>query len=757
MSKSLVIVESPAKARTIRKYLGSSFTVKASLGHVKDLPRSKMGVSVENDFSPEYQIIQGKRKVIKDLIKSAEQVDNIYLALDPDREGEAIAWHIAEELGLDNDRIQRVLFNEITKKGITEGLSNPASINMKRFESQQARRILDRLVGYEISPILWKKIRRGLSAGRVQSVALRLVVDKEAEIEKFKPKEYWKIGVNLEGKQPPPFMAKFWGTNGKKLEVGDGDTAAKIKTDLDNAEYVVEAIERKERRRQALPPFITSRLQQEMAKRYRFTAKRTMMVAQQLYEGVDLGSDGTVGLITYMRTDSVRLSDDAVAEAREYIAEKYGKASLPSKPNTFKSRKSAQDAHEAIRPTSVRYLPNEAGKYLTLDQRKLYRVVWERFVSCQMKPAVYDQTSVHIKAGNHNLRVAGSVIKFKGWLEALGEDAPAAGKKSKGDEKDDDDSAELPLLSKGDILKIIGDGVMADQKFTQPPARFTEGTLIRELEERGIGRPSTYATILSTIQDRRYVTKEEGRLSPSELGQIVTDRLVRHFPSILNIDFTVSMEESLDKIEDGTQDWVALLKDFYKPFHDEVQRAFKEMENVKQLTEKTDEKCEMCGEDMVVKWGRNGRFLACSGYPACRNTREIDAPKESDNKEPIDVKCEECGKPMARKRGRYGDFLACTGYPECKTTRSMPTGISCPKSNCKGELVERRTKRGRTFFGCSEYKKSGCDFVVWGNVVKEKCPQCDAEFLVATKRRGGNRELKCVLENCDFKKTESVE
>lgn len=752
MSKSLVIVESPAKARTIRKYLGPSYTVKASLGHVKDLPKSKMGVSVDKDFLPEYRIIPGKRKILNELVKSAKSSDHVYLALDPDREGEAIAWHIFEELDAPSAQIHRVLFNEITKKGIKEGLDDPHPINLKRFESQQARRILDRLVGYEISPILWKKVRRGLSAGRVQSVALRLVVDRESEIEAFEPKEYWKIATQLEANLPPQFMAKYYGKDGKKMEIAEGETAAQVKAELEEAEYVVNKVDRKERRRAAPPPFITSRLQQEMARRFRFTAKRTMMIAQQLYEGIDVGDDGTVGLITYMRTDSVRLSDDSVAEAREYIETTFGKKFVPAKPNVFKSKKSAQDAHEAIRPTSTQYHPDAVSKYLSRDQKKLYKVVWERFLACQMNPAVYDQTVVHIDAGAHMLRVSGSVLKFAGWLDAIeGKDAPSANGKT---QDDDDGPTELPMMNEGDILKLVGEGVLAEQKFTQPPPRFTEGTLIRELEERGIGRPSTYATILSTIQDRRYVDKEEGRLSPSELGVIVTDRLVQHFPRILDVDFTALMEESLDKVEDGTQDWVALLADFYTPFQDEVKTALRNMKDVRELTKETDKVCEKCGAKMHEKWGRNGRFLACSAYPECRNTMEIE-DKSNSEQVVIDVKCELCGKDMVKKRGRFGDFLACSGYPDCKATRSMPTGIDCPNKDCKGELVERRTKRGRLFYGCSEFNKSGCNFVVWGAPVKEECPECEAKFLVAANRKKGGKNLKCVTEGCTYTKIDS--
>lgn len=758
MSKSLLIVESPTKARTIRRYLGPSFLVKASLGHIKDLPKSKMGVSVDHDFVAEYKVIPGKQKVLDELKKAADQSDDIFLALDPDREGEAIAWHIAEELGIETRNIQRVLFNEITKKGIAEGLANPLKLNTRLYESQQARRILDRLVGYEISPVLWKKVRRGLSAGRVQSVALRLIVDREDEIARFVSEEYWRLVAPLEASGPPPFVARFVGGDGRKGDVSGGELALKIRDELMTATYKVAKVERKERRRQAPPPFITSRLQQEAARRFRFTAKRTMMIAQQLYEGVELGEEGSAGLITYMRTDSVRLSADAVEEVRTFIAERYGEAAVPEKPNVFKSRKSAQDAHEAIRPASAALTPEQVGKYLTPDQRKLYKLIWQRFVACQMKPAVFDQTAVTIEAGVHTLKANGSVQRFAGWLEVLSDAEPTAEGNGNGNgtgAEEEEDSSELPLMQVGDVLRLGAAGVSADQKFTQPPARFMEGTLIRELEERGIGRPSTYATILSTIQDRKYVNKEEGKLLASDLGRLVTERLVQHFPRILDVDFTASMEESLDAIEEGKGNWVELLQSFYLPFHKDVVLALKEMKDVRSQAEDSGEICEQCGKALVIKWGRNGKFLACSAYPACRNTKEIEE-RGSTPPEPVDIQCEECGKPMVRKRGRFGEFLACSGYPDCKATRSMPTGILCPRPNCPGELVERRTKRGRVFFGCSEFKRSACDFVVWSTPISEICPDCGATFLVIAGSRGGNRTIKCATEGCGFKRSESA-
>jgi DNA topoisomerase-1 len=762
MAKSLVIVESPTKAKTIRKYLGASYTVKASLGHIKDLPKAKMGVSIEKDFDPEYRVIAGKKKVITELKKAAGQVDSIYLALDPDREGEAIAWHIAEELGIEPDRVARVLFNEITKKGIAEGLENPQPLNLRLYESQQARRILDRLVGYEISPILWKKVRRGLSAGRVQSVSLRLIVDREEEIEAFIKEEYWKIGAELLGDNPPAFTARYIGSKGEKIEVSDGDTAHRIQNDLKTATYKVTKVDRKERKRNPQPPFITSRLQQEAARRFRFTPKRTMMVAQQLYEGVELGEKGPTGLITYMRTDSVRLSDDAVLEIRDLIETTYGKDFLPPKPVVYKSRKSAQDAHEAIRPASAQLPPEEVSKYLSPDQRKLYALIWKRFLACQMKPAVYDRTSVDISAGIHDLRANGSVLKFKGWLEVYeAKEQPPMGKTEGGEESaeaesGEDEITELPMLHQGDVLNLTETGISAEQKFTQPPSRFTEGTLIRELEERGIGRPSTYATILSTIQSRRYVEKEDGKLEPSELGRLVTKRLVLHFPRVLDINFTAEMEESLDKIEEGKGNWVELLKSFYKPFHEEVEQALKEMKDIRELVEETDEVCDQCGKKMVVKWGRNGRFIACSGYPKCRNTKEIGDNQPKTDDVPIDINCEICSAPMVRKKGRYGDFIACSTYPKCKSTRSLPTGIPCPKPGCNGELSQRRTKTGRVFYGCSEFKNTGCDFVVWGAPEKQDCPDCGAKFLVVTTRKKGGRTLKCVTPDCKFTRTEDA-
>lgn len=704
MSKSLLIVESPAKARTIKKYVGGNFVVKASVGHVKDLPTSKMGVKVEDDFRPEYVIIDGKRKVIQDLKKAARNADSIYLAPDPDREGEAIAWHIVEELGLSPDQAKRVLFNEITKKGVKHGLANPGQLDKNKYDSQQARRILDRLVGYELSPILWRKVRRGLSAGRVQSVAVRLIVDREKEIEAFVPQEYWIIRAELTSGDEPVIVARLETIDGKKAEVSDEAGATAAVDELKAETFRVAKVQRRQRRRAAPPPLITSRLQQEASRRFRFSAKRTMNAAQQLYEGVDLGDEGSSGLITYMRTDSTRLSNDAIDMAREYIEKTHGKDALPDKPNVFKAKRGAQDAHEAIRPTAMRS-PDKVRQYLSADQYKVYKLIWERFVACQMKPAVYDVTTVDIAAGRYGLRVKGEVLRFAGWLEVGADSAGTETKRrNNGDEDSDKPSNSLPPLTEGTDLRLHGQGVTAEQKFTQPPPRFTEGTLVRELEERGIGRPSTYASILSAVQQRRYVTREQGKLKPTELGAAITDRLVEHFQEVMDPKFTARMEESLDKIEEGEGDWVELLRQFYGPFHENVEKALVNMPAIKL--------------------------------------------KQSEAR-PSNEVCEECGRPMVIRRGRFGDFLSCSGFPKCRNSRPLPLGVNCPVEGCDGEIVERRSHKGRKFYGCTNFQKTGCEYVLWDRPVPKPCPQCGAPFLVVgSKRRGGG--LRCVAEGCGY-------
>lgn len=734
MGKSLLIVESPTKARTLSRYLGDEFVVKASMGHIKDLPRHKMGVDVDAGFRPEYLVIEGKHKVIAELKKAAKDAERIYLAPDPDREGEAIAWHIAEILDGGGERLHRVLFNEITRKGVQEGLRNPLPLDKAKFESQQARRILDRLVGYEISPILWKKVKGGLSAGRVQSVALRMIVDRENQIRDFKPKEFWHLFCTLErpgGDRSTRFRAQLTHVDGKKAGVNNAENADAIRKDLEDASFRVDMVKQTERRRKPPAPYITSKLQQEATRRLRMTARKVMQVAQQLYEGVDLGDEGRVGLITYMRTDSTRLAGEAVEACREHIASRYGQKHVPRKPNVYPPKKSAQGAHEAIRPTSMAMAPSVVRDSLTRDQLALYTLIWNRFVACQMRPAIYTNTQVRIKASPrgaservYELRVTGSRLKYPGWL-AVEEDRP---RKKKVQEPEEEVSAvkplpddglkveELPELGKGDELELREPGVEADQKFTKPPPRYSEGSLIKELEDKGIGRPSTYASIISTIQDRRYVKKYQQRFVPSPLGEIVIDRLASHFPDVLDIDFTARMEEKLDAIEAGKVEWSRLLEEFYGPFHHTVLEAMRNMKT---------------GVDSK----EYEKFSSRAGGPAQR----ID----------VDLECPKCGRIMVLRSGRYGEFLSCSGFPKCRESMPVHSGLSCPVEGCEGEIAERRTKRGRKFYGCSKYDETGCEFVTWAKPVKKKCPTCGAGFLTI-KRSKGATYLNCLAEGCDF-------
>jgi DNA topoisomerase-1 len=778
---NLVIVESPAKARTIGKYLGRDYKVKASVGHVKDLPKKRLGVDVDNGFEPSYVTIRGKKKIIQEIRKASRSADAIYLAPDPDREGEAIAWHIAEEISKVNDNIYRVLFNEITKKGVSRGLASPHKLDKQKFESQQTRRILDRLVGYQISPLLWKKVRRGLSAGRVQSVAVRLVVEREREREAFEPKEYWVITSKLSTAADEAFEAKLHKIDGNKAHVPNGDVAAELKQKLETAPHRISRVKKTKKTRKPPPPFITSRLQQEAARRFRFPPKRTMSLAQRLYEGVDLGgSEGSLGLITYMRTDSTRIADDALDEVRSHIRQHYGDAYLPGKPIRYRSKKGAQDAHEAIRPTSVKLDPDTVRNQLmgaaerktakTTDSRKakrgmreahdmarLYGLIWRRFVACQMKPAVYDQTTVDIECGNLELRTQGAVLRFPGYT-AVYEEAKEDESNGEGAEKKKAGNSEtnvsglearMKARSREDTLPDLEEGeqvrhleTTTEQKFTQPAARFSEATLVRELEERGIGRPSTYAAILSTIQDRDYVAKEKGRFYPTQLGTLVTDLLVESFPEILNVEFTAKMEDQLDRIEEGSADWQQTLRDFYGPFRQHLDRAATDMRNVKRQAIPTELTCEKCGSPMVIRWGRNGEFLACSEWPKCRNTKEFrrlpDGKIEVKEPEQTGEVCEKCGAPMVVRSGRYGEFLSCSRYPDCKFTKPLTLGIKCPREGCDGELVQKRSRRGKVFFGCSNYSKTGCDFVTWDRPVAHPCPQCAFPVMVSKSGRKGD-------------------
>ncbi len=725
MGKSLVIVESPAKARTINKYLGRGFKVLASVGHIKDLPKSKLGVDIEHGFEPSYVRIRSKQKTIRQLKEAAKDADVIYLAPDPDREGEAIAWHIAEEIDKERKKTRRVLFNEITKDAIRQAMAHPTDLDEKKYEAQQARRILDRLVGYQVSPVLWKKVRRGLSAGRVQSVAVRLVCDREAEIEAFKSVEYWYVDALFETPRSELFSARLARKDGKKILPATEAEAEAVKKDLRALDFVVGKVERKEVRRNPLAPFTTSKLQQEASRRLGFTAKKTMMIAQQLYEGVDLGTAGPVGLVTYIRTDSTRLASGAVKAVRAYIEKTYGPEYLPPRPLVYRKKKGktkTQDAHEAIRPTSMEYTPESVKSMLTPEQWKLYSLIWKRFVACQMAPAILDQTRVEVRGGPYTLTASGSVMKFPGFTRVY-EEAREEKEPGKGDEKQDKEKpALLPVLEEGEALGLRE--IITSQHFTQPPPRYTEATLVKELEERGIGRPSTYATILSTIQDRGYVEKEARRLRPTELGKLVNSLLVQSFPEILDAEFTAHMEEELDMIEEGRQEWRKVMKEFYDPFSKRLENAEVEMKSVKGNVTPTEIKCDKCGKPMVIKWGRRGKFLACTGYPECTNTGdfttdETGTVRVAEKTDETDEKCPQCSSPMVVKSGRFGRFLACSRYPECKKTMPYSTGLKCPEEACDGILVERRTKKGRVFYGCSRYP--ACKYATWK--LPEKAPQ----------------------------------
>ena len=744
MAKSLLIVESPAKARTINKYLGKDFNVIASVGHVKDLPKSKLGVNIEDNFTPEYVTIKGKGNIISNIKKEARAAEKVYLAPDPDREGEAIAWHIASEIK-DKEKLCRVLFNEITKKGIQEAIKKPLPIDQHKFEAQQARRILDRLVGYQISPLLWEKVRRGLSAGRVQSVALRIICEREAEIKAFNPVEYWSVTARLEGEAPPPFEAKLVKVSGKKADLKTGEETNKLLKSIKGADYIVSKIDKKERKKNPYPPFITSTLQQDAARRLRFSAKKTMMLAQRLYEGVDFGTEGPVGLITYMRTDSTRVADEAIDSVRTFIADKYGDDFLPSKPRQYKSSKSAQEAHEAIRPTSMEHTPELAKPLLDRDQFRLYELIWNRFIASQMNPALMDQTSVDIQANEATFRVTGSVIRFPGFMSVYTE------AKEREDEADKDKI--LPAFNEKQVLKFHE--ITPRQHFTEPPPRFSEATLVKELEDKGIGRPSTYAAIISNIQDREYVNVDQRRFFPTELGLLITELLVENFPDIINVEFTANMEGRLDDIELGKADWVKAMKAFYDNFSKELERAKLQMRDVKREEIPTDIVCEKCKANMVIKWGKMGEFLACPNYPECKNTSNFKRDASGkieivvEELEMSDEKCPKCSKQMVVRRGRYGRFLACSDYPECKGTRALSIGIKCPV--CKeGDISERRSKKGKVFYGCTAYPK--CTFATWDRPVGEVCPLCSAPFLVEKTSKREGTVIKCIEKDCGYKR-----
>jgi DNA topoisomerase-1 len=780
----------------------------ASIGHIKDLPTKELGVDIENGFEPYYEVIpdtkkRNNKKTVSDLKKAAKESEAIFLAADPDREGEAICQHLAEEIVPKKPvkPVFRVMFNEITKNAIKEAFNHPKDIDRNLVDAQQARRVLDRLVGYKVSPILWKTIGGKLSAGRVQTVAVRLVVEREREIEAFRTTEYWTIIANLSAALPPKFDARLYKIEDKTLKTGSFDDDLKksevhikneaeakdIVAEAEKASYIVDSVTTKERKRNATPPFITSKLQQEASRKLGFSVKKAMTVAQKLYEGIELGSEGAVGLITYMRTDSTRVSDAALGEVRQFIGSEYGERYLPEKPNYYRSKKDAQDAHEAIRPTDVNRSPDAVAKYLSSDELKLYRLIWQRFVASQMTPAVFDQTTIDIKAGRFTFRATGSVQKFDGFLKVYQEGRDE--KPQEGDDEDDEDR-NLPKVEQGENLKL--NSITPDQHFTEPPPRYTEATLVKALEEKGIGRPSTYAAIMTTIQDREYVDKLEGRFHPTALGTTVNDMLVSNFDDIFNTAYTARMEEALDDIEEGKLNWRNAMRGFYDRFSVDLKTAEENIKNIKKQAIPTDEVCEKCGSGMVIKFGRFGQFLACATYPECKNTRELikKSAKAEENggaegeAEEVPA-CELCGKEMVLKSGRFGKFYGCTGYPECRNIRKIAkgtatpvappveldeecpkdgaklvkrqgrfgefiacgnypkcdyvkretTGITCPKCG-KGEIAIKKSRRGKIFYGCSNYPK--CDEVYWDKPLEEACPQCKAPMLFekTTKKEG---------------------
>ncbi len=746
-NKSLLIVESPTKVKTLKKFIGRDFVVMASVGHLKDLPKSKLGVDVDNNFAPEYITIRGKGKILSDLKKEAKKANDIYLAPDPDREGEAIAYHIGNEVAKHTEgKIYRVMFNEITKKAVKEAIKNPTEVNINRFNAQQARRILDRLVGYKISPMLWKKVQPGLSAGRVQSVALRIVCDRENEIKAFKSEEYWTITLDLEGQVKPKFQSKLLKIDGNKAAIADQEGADEIVKNLESAEFTLDGLVKKERKRNPVAPFITSTLQQEASRKLNFSPKKTMMIAQRLYEGLPVGSRGTVGLITYMRTDSTKFSVEATDAIRDYIINRYGDKFCPKEPNVYKSKKSAQEAHESIRPTDVSIVPSEIKEYLEKDMFRLYELIWSRSVSCQMVPAILDTTTFDIKAGQYLFRSNGSIVKFSGFMQVYVEsgDDEAAEKDIKQGDKI------LPELNKGEKLKLLE--IDPEQHFTQPPPRFSEAMLVKKLEEEGVGRPSTYAAIISVIKDRAYVESEERRLAPTKLGYLVSDLLLEHFPKFMTTKFTADMESQLDQIEVGETEWVNTLQSFYTPFKLDLDEAEKKIGDSE--VEETDEVCDKCSQPMIVKWGRFGKFMACSGYPDCKNTKQI-AKEGSDGKAvsestTVEGVCDKCQSSLILKVGRFGKFIACSNYPDCKFTKPIDLGIKCPKNDCKGKIAARRSKKGRMFYGCTAYPN--CDFVSWDKPVPEPCPKCDNAYTVEKWKKDEGTSIICPESECDYKK-----
>ena len=751
MSKPLVVVESPTKVKTVKKYLGNDYQVAATVGHIKDLPSKELGIEIDKNFNPIYKNIPGKQKVISDLKKMAGEAEDIYLAPDPDREGEAIAWHTAEVLKKKGRRFHRVLFHELTKNGILSAMSAPLELNPHKYEAQKARRILDRLVGYQISPLLWKKVKNGLSAGRVQSVAVRIICERERAIQSFEPEEYWTVTAHLgTADSQEVFTAKLNRKENRKISIPDESAANALLSELAGHMPIVEKVVKKTAKRNPQPPFTTSKLQQEAIRKLRFTAKKTMSVAQELYEGVELESGEPAGLITYMRTDSTRISQEAAEEALKLIAGQFGPEYAPDKPRFFKNKKKVQDAHEAIRPTSVFNTPEKVRPFLSSEQFSLYSLIWKRFAASQMQPALIDSNSVTVKIGNCEFTASGSAVRFPGFMTLYLSADEEEGKKES-----------LPELSEGMSLSL--DQLEPKQHFTQPPPRFSEASLVQELEENGIGRPSTYAAILSTIRDKGYVELVKGYFRPSELGFIVNDLIVQTFPDIFNVTFTARMEDELDRVEAAEVEATDILKQFYPSFQDRLEKAVDEMLSIKGVGLATGLNCPQCGKELRIKVGKNGHFLACSGYPECSFSRDYLRDEkgnlqiiETESDETLDRTCELCGKPMVMKRGKYGTFLACSGYPECKNTQSasiseggQSTGVQCPEPGCGGELTERRSKRGKVFYGCNRFPD--CKFAIWDRPANQSCPQCGAVFLVEKITKKEGTFLACLNKECGYR------
>ncbi len=732
--KGLIVVESPTKVRTIKKVVGKDYEVCASVGHVKDLPKNRLGVRVEDGFEPEYEFIRGKKKVLDEIRRLAKQAETIYLAPDPDREGEAIAWHIAEYLRPLGKPLKRLLLYELTTKGIREALEQPTELDPKKYEAQQARRVLDRLVGYNLSPLLWEKVKRGLSAGRVQSVALRLICEREREIQRFQPEEYWTIEVLLRTSREEEFSAKLEKHKEEKLKISSSKEAQEIVEALSQEKrYEVSSVVRREAQRKPAPPFITSTLQQEAFRRFRFPAKKTMFLAQRLYEGVEIPGEGPVGLITYMRTDSVRVAEEAQTAAREIIRKILGPEFLPDKPPQYRGRKTAQEAHEAIRPTRFDLPPEKLREVLSPDEYRLYELIWRRFLASQMVPARYEVTRVEISAGPWKLTAQGRRILHPGFLALY--------------QTEEEKSSLLPELREGDLLEPLK--IEPHQHFTKPPARYTEATLIRALEEKGIGRPSTYAQIVSTIKERGYVETKGGSLRPTELGLLVNDLLVKSFPDLIETGFTARMEAFLDEIAEGRTEKERVLREFYRTFTAELNQAETQMASLKAGIP-SGVSCPECGAEMLLRVGRSGPFLACSRYPECRATGDYERDETGALKlrRPEEEKngvCPDCGGELVRRRGRFGEFLACKRYPGCRYTRPVGTGIACPREGCDGEIVKRRSRKGKTYYAC--LRAPDCDFLMWDEPVAEPCPECGAPFVAL---RGGRRPRKY----CPFCKAE---